>query len=81
MGVLMELSISFLRKNPDKLCFIELSQNFCDRLSEPENIYQKGKPEALPYLPKKFVCFSFYQHKREMLAFQPIQKNQYRQLN
>ena len=28
--VLMELSLSFLRENPNKLCFVELSQNFCD---------------------------------------------------
>ena len=31
-GVLMELSLSFLRENPNKLCFIELSQKFCDWL-------------------------------------------------
>lgn len=37
----------FFRKNLNKLWFIELSQNFCDWLSEPENIYWKGKPEAL----------------------------------
>ena len=27
-GVLMELSLSFLRENPNKLCFIDLSDNF-----------------------------------------------------
>ena len=31
-GVLMELSLSFLRENSNKLCFIELSKNFCDWL-------------------------------------------------
>ena len=34
----MELFLSFLRENTDKLCFIELPQNFCDWLSEPEKI-------------------------------------------
>ena len=29
-GILMELFLSFLRENPNKLCFIELLQNFCD---------------------------------------------------
>ena len=31
-GVLMELSSGFLRKNYNKFCFIELSQNICDWL-------------------------------------------------
>ena len=31
-GVLMKLSSRFLRKNPNKLCFIKLSQNFYDWL-------------------------------------------------
>ena len=35
----MEPHLSFLRVNPNKLCFIELSQNFCDWLSEPEKKY------------------------------------------
>ena len=35
----MELSLIFLRENPNKLCFVELYQNFCDWLSEPEKIY------------------------------------------
>ena len=34
----MELFLSFLRENTDKLCFIELPQNFCDWLAEPEKI-------------------------------------------
>ena len=50
-GVLMELSLGFLRENPNKLCFIELSQNVCDWCSNPEKIYWKGKPKALSYLP------------------------------
>ena len=43
-GILMELSLSFFRENPNKSCFVELSHNFCDCLSEPEKIYWKGKP-------------------------------------
>ena len=54
-GVLMELSLSFLRENPNKLCFIELSQNFCDWLSKHGKIFWKGKPEALSYLPKNIA--------------------------
>ena len=50
-GVLMELSLSFLRENPNKLCLIELSQNVCDWFSKPEKIYWKRKPKALSYFP------------------------------
>ena len=55
-GVSMELSLSFLREDPNKLCFIELS--------EPEKNYGKGKPEALSYLLENIVCFRFRQRKR-----------------
>ena len=71
----MELSLSFLRENSNKMRFIDLSQNFCDWLSEPENIYWKGKPDALSYLSKNVACLRFYQHKRGILTFQPIQNN------
>ena len=76
----MELSLSFLRENPNKLSFIELPQNFCDWLPEPEKIYSEGKPKALPYLPKNNACFKFYQHKFGNVAFQPTQSNQNRSL-
>ena len=35
----MELSLSFLRENPDKLRFAELSQNFCDQLQLVEQFF------------------------------------------
>ena len=72
----MELCLRFLRENPNKLCFTELSQKFCDTLPEPQKMYSKGKLEALSYLPKIIACFWFYQHKHETLAFQPNQTNQ-----
>ena len=52
----MELSLSFLREDPNKLCFIELS--------EPEKNYGKGKPETLSYLLENIACFRFHQRKR-----------------
>ena len=55
-GVSMELSLSFLREDPNKLCFIELS--------EPEKNYGKGKPETLSYLLENIACFRFHQRKR-----------------
>ena len=51
----MELSLTFLRENPNKLRFIELSQNLCDWLSEPEKTYWKGKPKALSLSQKKIL--------------------------
>ena len=41
-GVLMELSISFLRENPNKLCFIELSQIFFDGCLNLKKFIEKG---------------------------------------
>ena len=77
---LNKVSPDFLRENPNKLCFIELSQKFCDLLSEPERIYSKGKPEALSYLPKDIASLTFYQHRRGILTLQPSQNNQSRLL-
>ena len=46
----MELSLSFFRETPNKLLFIELSQNFCDWL-------QVDKTNSLDFmeLPKQNV--------------------------
>ena len=75
--VLMELSLTFLKQYPNKLCFIESTQNCYDWFSAPEKIYWKGKPEALSYLPKNMACMvRFYQHKCGILVFQSTQNNQ-----
>ena len=42
-GVEIELFLSFLRESPNKLCFLELSRNFCDWLLHKFSIVNFGK--------------------------------------
>ena len=72
-GVLMDLSLILFRKILNKLCFIKLSQNFCDWLSESaKKVFKRKTRNHALFSQNVFFC-RFYQVKLGILTFQPTQ--------